>query len=106
MFHVDCNGLKKRDNYDEKVNYVETDRTKIRYPDRRATFIEQSHYKMLGGGDCITLQRQQDTQAKQGMKDAMVRYMAAEPGVTKSIATTMVDKFTSTKQIGKLRLKM
>ena len=49
MFGIDYNGLRKRQSYDDLVNYIETDPNKIRYPNRKATFIEQSHYmKQLG----------------------------------------------------------
>ena len=32
-------GLRKRESYDEIVNYIQTDKTKIKYPDRKATFL-------------------------------------------------------------------
>ena len=43
MFQVNYQGLKKRYTYDELVNYIEHNNDKIKYPDRQATFIEQSH---------------------------------------------------------------
>ena len=44
MFGVNYNGLKKRNTYDEIVNVIETDKTKIKYPDRRATrYLNDPH---------------------------------------------------------------
>ena len=43
VFCVNYNGLKKRESYDDLVRYIETDPNKIKYPDRRATQLEQSH---------------------------------------------------------------
>ena len=61
MYQVNYNGLKKRDTYDEIVNYIETDKTKIKYPNRTATFTAQSPYlKMLGGVDYEAMTSQQN----------------------------------------------
>ena len=50
MQGINYTGLKKRDSYNEIVNYIETDKTKIKYPNRVASQIENSHFmKQLGG---------------------------------------------------------
>ena len=36
-------GLRKRESYDEIVNYIQTDKTKIKYPDRKATFLMRTN---------------------------------------------------------------
>ena len=48
MYGINYNGL-KRASFDELVNYIEMDPNKIRYPNKKATIIERSHYmKHLG----------------------------------------------------------
>ena len=32
-------GLRKKDSYDEILNFVQTDKTKAKYPNRLATFL-------------------------------------------------------------------
>ena len=86
MHRVNYNGLKKRDTYDEIVNYIETDPTKIRYPDRTATFIEQSHQmKMLGGQAYADMEAQQDKKIKEDMKDGLLRTAAGKYDKTRSV---------------------
>ena len=60
MYGINYNGLRKRESYDDIVKYIETDPDKIRYPNRKASFLEQSHYmKFLGGEDYIAMEEQQ-----------------------------------------------
>ena len=69
MYGVNYNGLRKREPYDELVKYIETDPTKIKYPNRKATFIEQSHYmKHLGGEDYIAMEEEQLRATKEKLK--------------------------------------
>ena len=86
MHRVNYNGLKRRDTYDEIANYIETDPNKIRYPDRTATFIEQSHQmKMLGGQAYADMEDQQENNIKEDMKDGLLRRAAGKDGKTKSV---------------------
>ena len=39
---VHLSGLRKRASYDELVKYINTDKTKLRYPNRKATFLANS----------------------------------------------------------------
>ena len=39
---VHLSGLRKRASYDELINYINTDKTKLRYPNRKATFLANS----------------------------------------------------------------
>ena len=45
-------GLRKRESYDEIVNYIQTDKTKIKYPDRKSTFLMRTNQflSLLGTG--------------------------------------------------------
>ena len=86
MSKINYVGLKKRDTYDEIVNYIETDPNKIRYPNRDATLIEQSHYmKMLGGQDYVDMEQQQNNAIKESMKDGLIRRVAGNTGGTRSL---------------------
>ena len=77
MYGVNYNGLRKRDTYDEIVKYIESDPTKIRYPNRQATFLEQSHYmKHLGGEDYIQMEEQQLRASKEKVKEDIIRERA------------------------------
>ena len=83
MFGINYNGLRKRQSYDELVNYIETDPNKIRYPDRTATFIEKSHYmKHLGGEDYIEMEQQQLRASKEKLKEAIIMDMATRGGTS------------------------
>jgi len=74
---VNYSGLRKRDSYDEIVKYIQTDPTKIRYPNRQATFLEQSHYmKHLGGEDYIQMEEQQLRASKEKVKEDIIRERA------------------------------
>ena len=36
---LNFSGLRKKDSYDEILNFVQTDKTKAKYPNRLATFL-------------------------------------------------------------------
>jgi hypothetical protein len=36
--------LRKKPTFNELINYIEIERPKIRYPDRTASFLRNSHY--------------------------------------------------------------
>ena len=36
-------GLRTRESYGEIVNYIQADKTKIKYPDRKATFLMRTN---------------------------------------------------------------
>ena len=86
MHRVNYNGLKRRDTYDEIANYINIDPNKISYPDRTATFIEQSHQmKMLGGQAYADMEEQQEKNIKEDMMDGLLRKAAGKDGKTRSV---------------------
>lgn len=99
MFGINYNGLKKRQTYDELVNYIETDPNKIKYPNRSATFAERSHYmKHLGGEDYLDMEEQQLRASKQKLKEEMLRsrsYVDEGPGY----GTLSLSRFMSGRSI-------
>ena len=66
MYQVSYTGLQKRGTYDEIVALLETDRTKIKYPNRVASQIMNSPFmKQVDGETLMDLQNQQDRMSKQ-----------------------------------------
>ena len=81
MQGINYKGLKKRDSYDEIVSYIKTDKTKIKYPNRVASQIENSHYmKQLGGESLIDMEDQQSNVAKEQVKTTVIRQTAGRIG--------------------------
>ena len=39
IYMLNFSGLRKKDSYDEILNYIQTDKTKAKYPNRLATFL-------------------------------------------------------------------
>jgi hypothetical protein len=70
-------GLRKRESYDEVVNMVENDKSKIKYPDRRATTILNSLDAMaLLKGSAIDLEQQQEQMTKHKIMESMITQMS------------------------------
>ena len=58
-------GLRKRDSYDEIVNYIETDQTKMNYPNRSATFfLNTPQYSSLLENDGLDEHEEQIKKSK------------------------------------------
>ena len=58
-------GLRKRDSYNEIVNYIETDQTKMKYPNRSATFLLNTpQYSSLLENDGLDEQEEQIKKSK------------------------------------------
>lgn len=86
MYGINYDGLRKRESYDDLVRYIETDPTKIKYPQRTASFIEQSHYmKHLGGEDYMAMEEQQLRASKEKVKEDIIREMAGGEGTSSLI---------------------
>jgi hypothetical protein len=74
MFNVNYTGLRKRETYNEIVDYLEHGQEKIKYPDRRATQIRNSLYMtnlLDGDGD---MEKQQN----KAMKNTEVEHRIIE----------------------------
>jgi hypothetical protein len=65
---VNFNGLRKRPTYEELIDYIERDPDKIQYPDRRATFLRNSHYMTVLDGEGF---REMEAQQMNLMKDQL-----------------------------------
>ena len=86
MHAINYNGLRKRKSYDDLVRYIERDPNKIRYPNRSATFLEQSHYmKHLGGEDYMAMEEQQLRASKEKVKEDVIRERAGGGEATSAL---------------------
>ena len=93
MYGVNYNGLMRRELYDDLVRYIETDPNKIKFPNRQATFIEQSHYmKMLGGEDYLAMEEQQNNSIKRQVKSNLINDFAAKGDATHSLLKPPVEE--------------
>ena len=75
--------LRKRQTYNEVVNYLENEQPKIKYPDRRATFLRNSPYLSQFDGDSwIDLDEQEQDINKEKLKQIQLREVSASQGQT------------------------
>jgi hypothetical protein len=74
--------LRKRPHYMDMINEVEVGPEGIKYPDRTATFLRNTHYLSRFDGDqsFINLEEQESNMAKERMIQEELRQMARETG--------------------------
>ena len=71
---MDYAGLRRRETYEEIINYLENEQEIIKYPDRRAKFLRDSPYlTQLDGEGIRTLEEQETGAIRQRAKDDMLR---------------------------------
>ena len=71
---MDFAGLRRRDTYEEIINYLENEQEIIKYPDRRAKFLRDSPYlTQLDNEGIRTLEEQETGAIRQRAKDDMLR---------------------------------
>ena len=51
--------LRRKPTFNELINYLEIEQPKIRYPDRTATFLRNSHYLSQFDGNLFDVEEQQ-----------------------------------------------
>ena len=79
MYQVSYTGLQKRGTYDEIVALLETDQTKIKYPNRVASQIMNSPFmKQVDVETLMDLQNQQDRMSKQKLKELVLQEIAKQ----------------------------
>ena len=85
--HVDFAGLRKRQTYEEIINYLEHGQELIKYPDRTAKFLKDSPYlTQLDGEGMRTLEEQQLGATRQRAKEDMLRELGYKDDGTVSRA--------------------
>ena len=80
--------LRKRPTYNELINYLEVEQPIIKYPDRTATFLRNSHYLSQFDGNSLDLEEQETNFEKEKLKEPEIRKIAAETKTTASLLRT------------------
>ena len=61
--------LRRKPTYNELINYLEFEQPKIKYPDRNATFLRNSHYLSQFDNDSwIDIEEQEQNIEKKNLK--------------------------------------
>lgn len=78
-------GLKEKPTYENLVNYIQNDKDKLNYPDRRATFLRNSFYLTQLDGVTLEDRYKQDILKRQLMEtDNLVAEIARDSNATKT----------------------
>ena len=81
MYQVNYKGLQRRESYDEIVALLETDQTKIKYPNRVALQILNSPYmRRLDAETLLDMQNQQDRISKGKLKELVLQEVGKTDG--------------------------
>ena len=72
-------GLRKKPTFNELINYL-NDQPKIKYPDRSATLLRNSHYFSQFDGNLFDLDEQQKNIAKAQLRETEIRNLAQTQG--------------------------
>ena len=71
-------GLKQRKTFEEVIDYIQNDKTKIKYPDRTAKFLRNSfELSQLDNAGMILMEQQQMREMKQREKEHLLRQLVA-----------------------------
>ena len=60
--------LRKMPTFNELINYIEVEQPKIKYPDRTATFLRNTHYLSQFDGNLFDLEEQEKQITKEQIK--------------------------------------
>ena len=74
--------LRRRPTYNELINYLEVEQPIIKYPDRTATFLRNSHYLSQFDGNLLDVEEQEKNIEKEKLKESEIRKIAAEKQTT------------------------
>jgi len=89
MYALNYDGLKKRDTYDEIIDYLQNKQEKIKYPDRLAKQIRntpQLSNLLDGNGEGIeNIKDQQTDKAIVAMRDQIIKKLAMEKNQTEKL---------------------
>lgn len=89
MFGINYDGMRRRETYDEIIDYIQNRQEKIQYPDRLASRLRNTpelSNLLDGEGDSVTdLEQQQREQYTNIEKDLRIREMATQTNQTAQI---------------------
>ena len=77
--------LRKKPTFNQLINYLEIKQPKIRYPDRTATFIRNSHYLSQFDGNLLDIEEQQKNLAKEQIRETQIRNIVSNTQATASL---------------------
>ena len=87
--------LHKKPTFEQLINYIDH-QPKIKYPDRRATFLRNSHVLGQFDGDSwIDLEEQQNNILKETLIQEALRTMASNKGMTHTVLKYRMDGRTT-----------
>ena len=96
--------LKVRKTFDEVIDFVQNDKTKIKYPDRKAKFLRHSfELSQLDGVGMILMEQQQLREMKQREKEHLLRQLVSN--TSKSTTEERASQQSETQYTRKLRRK-
>ena len=80
--------FRKRPTYEELINDIVVEQPKIKYPDRTATILRNSHYLSQFDGNLLDLEEQEKNIDKQKLKEIEIRKIASEKKTTAGLLRT------------------
>lgn len=84
-YAINYNGLKKRETYEEIIDYLENKQEKLKYPNRAAKQVRESHQinNLLDGEgmNLIDIEKQNERAVEHELAKKEIRRMASETGV-------------------------
>ena len=86
--------LRKKPTFDELINYL-NNQPKIRYPDRTATLLRNSHYLSQFDGNLYDLDEQQKEIAKEQIRETEIRNTLGTASVLRSDAAQEQNRRTT-----------
>ena len=78
-------GLRKKPTFNELISYIEVKQPKIKYPDRSATFLRNSHYLSQFDGNLFDVDEQQKNIAKAQLRETEIRNVVSNTQGTASL---------------------
>ncbi len=85
--------LRKRLSYNEMVNYIETDKEKLKFPNRQATFLRNSPFSSQFDGDSfIDVEEQENKMNRERLKEDEIKKISAETKTTAQINRARLKK--------------
>ena len=73
-------GLRRKPTYNELIDYIEIEKPKIRFPDRTATLLRNSHYLSQFDGNLFDVEEQQKNITKAQLRETQIRNIAQTQG--------------------------
>ena len=96
--------LRKKPTFDELINYIEVEQPKIKYPDRRATFLRNTHYLSQFDGNLFDLEEQEKQITKEQIKEKEIVRAAAATTASLVRSNIALEQNRSTTEQGTRRI--